>query len=146
MSTIASLEPADFPRRAAGVDLLGPTDAGAHGDHWLVCVNGSRYVQATRRLYLVLLHSDGRTSVDEIARRVSSSLGRRLTADHVRWLLQERLAPAGLIAISPSPGGSPSGPQQGTTQLRTPLLAIRHRLPILPYRLLWYEVFEPCHS
>ena len=135
MSTIASLEPADFPRRAAGVDLLGPTDAGAHGDHWLVCVNGSRYVQATRRLYLVLLHSDGRTSVDEIARRVSSSLGRRLTADHVRWLLQERLAPAGLIAISPSPGGSPSGPQQGTTQLRTPLLAIRHRLPILPYRL-----------
>ena len=131
---MASLEPAQFPRRAAGVDLLGPTDAGAHGDHWLVCVNGSRYVQATRRLYLVLLHSDGQTSVDEIARRVSSSLGRRVTSDHVRWLLQERLAPAGLIAISPSPGGSPSGPQQGTMQLRTPLLAIRHRLPILPYR------------
>lgn len=135
MSTTASLEPAHFPRRAPGVDLLGPTDAGAHGDHWLVCVDGSRYVQATRRLYLVLLHSDGQTSVDEIARRVSSSLGRRVTADHVRWLLQERLAPAGLVAINPSPGGSSSGHQQGPVQLRTPLLAIRHRLPILPYRL-----------
>lgn len=135
MSTAASLESAHFPRRAPGVDLLGPTDAGAHGDHWLVCVDGSRYVQATRRLYLVLLHSDGQTSVGEIARRVSSSLGRRVTDDHVRWLLQERLAPAGLVAISPSPGGSSSGHMQGPMQLRTPLLAIRHRLPILPYRL-----------
>src|SRR5215813_3778127 len=138
MSTMASLEPARFPRRAAGVDLLGPTDAGAHADHWLVCVNGSRYVQATRRLYLVLLHSDGRTSVDEIAGRVSSSLGRRVTADHVRGLLQERLAPAGLIAISPSVRGSQSGPQEGTIQLRTPLRASRHRLPILPYRLTFH--------
>ena len=99
MSTTASIEPAHFPCRAHGVDLLGPTDAGAHGDHWLVCVDGSRYVQATRRLYLVLLHSDGQTSVDEIARRVSSSLGRRITPDQVRWLVQERLAPAGLVAI-----------------------------------------------
>src|SRR5262245_62668254 len=119
MSTIASLEPADFPRRAAGVDLLGPTDAGAHGDHWLVCVEGTRYVQATRRLYLVLLHSDGRTPVEEIARRVSSSLGRRVTADHVRWLVQERLAPAGLVASNPSQGGSPSSSPQVPMQLRT---------------------------
>ena len=135
MSATTSIEPAHFPRRAHGVDLLGPTDAGAHGDHWLVCVDGSRYVQATRRLYLVLLHSDGQTSVDEIARRVSSSLGRRVTADHVRWLVRERLAPAGLVAIGPSQGAGPSGRRQGPVQFRTPLLAIRHRLPILPYRL-----------
>jgi len=135
VSTTASIEPAHFPCRAHGVDLLGPTDAGAHGDHWLVCVEGSRYVQATRRLYLVLLHSDGQTSVDEIARRVSSSLGRRITPDQVRWLVQERLAPAGLVAIGPSRGAGRSGSRQGPMQLRTPLLAIRHRLPVLPYRL-----------
>src|SRR5262249_48798904 len=119
MSATTSIQPAHFPRRAHGVDLLGPTDAGAHGDHWLVCVDGSRYVQATRRLYLVLLHSDGQTSVDEIARRVSSSLGRRVTADHVRWLVHERLAPAGLVAIGPSRGARPSGSTQGPTRLRT---------------------------
>jgi len=135
MSTTPAIEPEHFPSRARGVDLLGTTDAGAHGDHWLVCVDGTRYVQATRRLYLVLLHSDGRTPIEEIARRVSSSLGRGVTADHVRWLVQERLAPAGLVASNQYPGGSPSSPRQGPMQLRTPLLAIRHRLPILPYRL-----------
>src|SRR5229473_4657145 len=93
----------EFPKRASGVDLIGPADANGYREQqWLICVDGSRYVQATQRLYHVLLHADGRTSINEIARRVSASLGGEMTADQVRWLLRERLLPAGLLAAASS--------------------------------------------
>jgi putative peptide zinc metalloprotease protein len=134
MSTAASRAPLEYPSRAQGVDLLGATDAGPQGDRWLVCVGGSRYVQATPRLYLVLFYSDGKTSPDEIARRVSQDLGREMTADQVRWLIRERLVPAGLVSAGRSTSVTPTdGP--GAVEPRTALLAIKHRLPILPYRV-----------
>src|SRR5215467_367073 len=135
MSTIDQLAPFEMPRRARDVDLLGPTETGAHGDRWLICVGGSRYVQATPRLYLVLSHSDGKTSVEEIAGRVSRDLGRHVTPDQVRWLLRDRLVPAGLVSTSASADESLTDLRQSGMQPRTPLLAIRHRLPILPYRV-----------
>jgi len=135
MSTTDQLAPFEMPRRARDVDLLGPTETGAHGDRWLICVGGSRYVQATPRLYLVLSHSDGKTSVEEIAGRVSRDLGRHVTPDQVRWLLRDRLVPAGLVSTSASADESLTDLRQSGMQPRTPLLAIRHRLPILPYRL-----------
>ena len=87
-----------MPRRAPGVDLVGQVDASGYTDQqWLVCIEGTRYMRATRILYGVLQHADGRTPLEEIAQRVSAEVGRQVTADQVDWLIRERLAPAGLI-------------------------------------------------
>jgi hypothetical protein len=147
---------ADFPmpRRAAGVDLVGQVDASGYTDQqWLVCIDGTRYMRATRILYGVLQHADGRTTLEEIAQRVSAEVGRQVTADQVDWLIRERLAPAGLITSDAQdesgeggtlaePARARAGEQRQTRRRRRKrsppagqLLAIQKRLPILPYRV-----------
>jgi putative peptide zinc metalloprotease protein len=148
--------PAEFdtPRRAPGVDLVGAVDASGYTDQqWLVCIDGTRYMRATRVLYGVLQHADGRTNFAEIARRVSAEVGRQVSADQVFWLIRERLAPAGLIVTEAEvdadadPDGDIEPPATEASAAPAPrrrrrqqgppagqLLAIQRRLPILPYR------------
>jgi putative peptide zinc metalloprotease protein len=130
-----------FPRRAPNVDPIGPADAGGYAEgQWLICVDGSRYLLATSLVYHVLLHADGRTPVEGIARRVAADLGRPVSSDQVRWLLEERLVPAGLVAAEPAGPGVAPGRSPGTAppppgpRPSGPLLAIKHRLPLLSYR------------
>lgn len=116
------------PRRGQDVELLGRVDHDAH-EHpvWLVCVGGERYIHATSRLYHVLLYADGSRSEPEIAERVVADTGEETTPEQVAWLVQNRLEPAGLVAGESA--SSASRPAQ------MPLLAIRHRLPLLPPRV-----------
>src|SRR5205807_10422211 len=60
----------------------------------------------------------------------------RVEAAAVRWLLRSRLAPAGLV-VDASPATSHVGENAGAAHVAspTPLLAIRQRLPLLPYRV-----------
>ncbi len=131
----------DTPRRAPGVDLIGRSEgSGFAQDQWLVCVDGARYVQLTARLYNVLALCDGRRSVSDIAERLGRESGTETSRDQVAWLIRERLVPAGLVVDAAAAGFGPAvadtprvRPSGGRT--RTALLAIRHRLPILPYRV-----------
>jgi putative peptide zinc metalloprotease protein len=120
----------DFPCRRAGVELVGRSGAdGFTEQQWLLCVDGSRYMHVTERLYHLLSTANGERSVDEIARLMNRQVGDvELTGDHIRWLLRERLVPAGLV----EDGAERSG--RRTSQPR-PVLAIRHRIGVLPYRL-----------
>lgn len=105
---------------------------------WLICLDGSQYVQATELLYHLLLHADGHTPVDTIAGGVSRETGRETTTDEIRWLVLNKLAGSGLIDWPegvPSDGvGSP--PTGGVPPIASaPILSIKHRLPLLPYWL-----------
>ena len=126
-----SADPVPLPRCSSNVELLGRVDGtGYEQPHWLVCVGGQRYIHATTRLYHALMHADGTRSIEEIARRVSDDTGDETTGEEVEWLVRNRLEPAGLVSTDrgPSqPAPVPAAP--------APLLAIKHRLPLLPAKV-----------
>ena len=105
---------------------------------WLICLDGSQYVQATELLYHLLLCADGHTPVDTIAERVSAATGRETTTDEIRWLVLNKLAGSGLIdwpeGKSTEADGGPQA--RGVAPIASaPILSIKHRLPLLPYWL-----------
>lgn len=117
----------DCPRRAEGVELLGRVRDMAYADErWLICSDGARYIQATPILYHVLLHADGTKPVPAIASAVAADVGREVAADDVRTMLAEILAPAGLLMVP--------GQQSRPAVAQAPVLGVRWRLPLLPYR------------
>ncbi len=129
MSTASDLE---HPKRAPEVELVGRMSEDAFDEEcWLICYAGEHYIQATELLYQVLLHADGQTPVAEIARRIAADTGKDLSVDQVHWLITNRLAPSGLLTDTSTEqaGGEPH------IATDAPLLGIRHRLPLLPYRL-----------
>lgn len=129
MSTAPGME---YPKRAPEVELVGRMPEDAFDEEcWLICYAGEHYIQATELLYQVLLHADGQTPVAEITRRITADTGKELSIDQVHWLITNRLAPSGLLAGVPTEqaGGEPA------MVTDAPLLGIRHRLPLLPYRL-----------
>ncbi len=88
------------PRRIPEVELIGPVRGTSDTDKkWLICVGGSQYVHATELLYHVLNRADGHTTVEQIAQQVAAKTGLEISADDVRWLLINRLAPSGLIVL-----------------------------------------------
>ena len=116
------------PIRAPDLDLLGPVDDMAYSSaRWMVSLAGGRYFHLTERLYQVLSNCDGRTSCEQIAQRVSAD-GARIDAARVRRLVRDRLEPAGLAFASSAAATA------GSRAAATPLVAIRHKLRLLPYR------------
>lgn len=117
------------PMRAPDLDLLGPVEDMAYsGARWMVSLAGGRYFHLTERLYQVLSLCDGRTTYEQIAQRLSAD-GAGIDAARVRRLVCERLEPAGLaFASSAAATASSRAPA-------TPLVAIRHKLRLLPYRV-----------
>ncbi|HEX9968809.1 MAG TPA: hypothetical protein VGB03_01620 [Acidimicrobiales bacterium] len=71
-------------------------------------------------------HADGRSDYQAIADKVSDDLGRRLTEDNVRFLVEEKLHPLGLVT-------GPSG-EQPTVKKADALLALRFRTAVIPER------------
>lgn len=117
------------PIRAPELDLLGPVEDMAYsGARWMVSLAGGRYFHLTERLYQVLSECDGRTSYEEIAQRLSAD-GVSIDAARVRRLVRERLEPAGLAFASSAAATARSRAPA------TPLVAIRHKLRLLPYRV-----------
>ncbi len=149
-------EALERPLRAPDVELVGPMQDMAYTQpKWLICYGGAQYIQATRVLYQVLSHADGKTPVEEIARLVSAETGGDISAGDVRWLIRNRLAPSGLLVLpqGASPDGSQNSPQAAIEDAapdtvsgagipagrvsppEAPVLGIRHRLPLLSYRV-----------
>ncbi len=104
------------PLRAPEVELVGRMpDSAFDEDHWLICYGGSHYIQATKLLYHVLLHCDGETSLEEIARRVSEEAETELSTDQIRWLVENRLSTSGLLVMPPAAGPDQSPATSGAT-------------------------------
>ena len=104
-----------LPLRAAGLQLLGPYEgSGFKDEHFLVSRSDGQVVHLSALLYHVLAElGPGRTAQD-IARAVSGRVGKTLTPDGVRFLLEKKLAPGGLVDAEPASPESRT-PAGGTT-------------------------------
>jgi putative peptide zinc metalloprotease protein len=115
------------PRRAEGVELIGEYEGSGFKEPPLLARRADgQVIQLTRLLYLVAEASDGERDEEAIADAVSESYGRRVSADNVAFLIEEKLRPLGVLALAD--GSSPELPK------RAPLLALRHRRALVPER------------
>ncbi len=118
--------PAEAPRLANGVELLGEYKNSGYGQPpSLVRRADGQVVQMSRLLYLVTCRIDGCRDPAAIAALVAEELGRALNADQVRYLITAKLLPLGIVAAEGAPAAAPKA---------NPLLALRARGTLLPER------------
>jgi len=141
------------PMRTTELEFLGPSQKSGMADVvWLIRLADGRCVRATTLLYQVLLFADGQTLLSKIAENVRDATGVDLTLDDVAWLVQHRLAPSGLIEATVPDIAGENGDRRSAADAQvlnfcggsrrrdgiseeTPILASRHRVPLLPFRL-----------
>jgi putative peptide zinc metalloprotease protein len=119
-------EPAQIPRLADGVELLGEyQDSGYAQPPSLVRRADGQIIQMSPLLYGVACRIDGSRDPAAIADLVGAELGHSLTTDQVRFLITTKLLPLGIIADQAAPAALPKA---------APLLALRARGTLLSER------------
>jgi putative peptide zinc metalloprotease protein len=83
-----------------------------------------QFIQLARLPYLVAAEADGESDFEQIALRVSKDFGRTVSAGNVRFFVEERLRPLGVLAATN--GSSAKLPRA------KPVLALTFRTPIVP--------------
>ena len=120
------------PRRPAGLELLGEfKGSGFTEPQYLVRRADGQVIQLSGLLYAVVQSADGRRDLEAIAAAVSRDTGRGVHADHVRFLVEKRLCPLGVLA----------GSEESTSRLKRadPLLALKFRFALVPARAVqWF--------
>src|SRR5919202_4768728 len=122
------------PRLAEGVELLGEYGGSGYKEPpYLVRRADGQTLQLSRLAYAVAEGCDGRTDADEIARRASESLGRRLTGEQVVFLVEQKLRPVGIVA-----GDAPTElrREHGVLALRIPSAVVPPRVVQTVARML----------
>ncbi|MCU1591957.1 MAG: hypothetical protein JWP11_3213 [Frankiales bacterium] len=123
-SSVAPPAADDRPRLADGVHLLGEyAGTGYVEPQYLAARTGGQQIQLSKLLHLVADECDGTSSYDDIARRVSESYGKSVSADNVRTLVDDKLRPLGVLA-DPA-GNSPE------VEESDPLLGLKLRREVL---------------
>ena len=116
------------PRLAEGVELLGEyRGSGYEQPPFLVRRGDGQVIQMSRLLYLLTSSMDGQRDVEQLAERTSRAVGRRLSADNVRFLLEAKIGPLGVLAATPGSGDARAAEIK-------PLLALRARATLLTER------------
>src|SRR5687768_4445922 len=86
------------PTRAPGVELLGElAGSGYHDAPGLVRRGDGQTIQVTPLLYQLLDAVDGARSLEELALELGTRCDKDVTPDDVRYLLEEKLTPLGLV-------------------------------------------------
>ena len=83
-------------------------------------------LQLTALLYSVASHADGQRDHAAIAAAVSEDIGRKVSPDNVRFLVEKKLRPLGVLAAAD--GSSPE------LERPDPLLALKFRTAVIPER------------
>jgi putative peptide zinc metalloprotease protein len=113
----------EVPVRADGVQLIGEMPgSGYRTPPALVRRADGQTIQLTPLLYLVLEGVDGRRTHAEISERVSAAFGRRVSAENVATLVDQKLRPIGVLLK-----GDGSEPE---LKKSNPLLGIHHRVSV----------------
>ena len=122
----ADAGPVEVPRLADGVELLGEyKDSGYSQPPSLVRRPDGQVIQMSKLLYLTASALDGHRDDTAIAEIVSAGLGKTLTADQARYLIKQKLAPLGVLAVHGAPAVAPTA---------NPLLTLKARGTLLPER------------
>ena len=121
---------------AAGTELLGEYEASAFSQpQYLLRRSDGQVIQLTRLLYLVLSALDSGPGTDVVA-QVSAQLGRPVSVDNINYLIDQKLAPLGVIATGNA--ADQDGDAQAAPSLTRPnplLLGLRYRTRVVPERL-----------
>jgi putative peptide zinc metalloprotease protein len=119
----------DLPSRAAGLELHGRFEgSGFKEPPYLARRSDGQVIQLSPLLYLLAEAADGRRDTQRIADAMTERLGRRVTAANVQVLVERKLRPLGILAAAD--GSTPDLPRHA------PLLALRHRRPLVPARVV----------
>ena len=131
---------ASTPRLSEGTELFGEYEGSGFKEQvYLARRADGQVVQLSRLLYLVAAEADGQKDFGQIAQRVSAKFGRTVSADNVRFLVEEKLRPLGMIAVA---DGSSSPDMLARAK---PVLALHWRAPTIPEGLVraLTTVFRP---
>ena len=113
------------PSLAEGVELIGEYEGSGYKEPPSIARRADgQVVQLTPLLYSVARRVDGTCDYDAIAGDVSQELGRTVSGDNVRFLLEEKLHPLGIVT-----GLRGEKPKVRKTD---PLLALRFRAAVVP--------------
>ncbi len=115
----------DLPKLADGIELMGEyEDSGFKEPHYVAKRADDQILQLSRMLHVIAEQADGRRDYAEIATLASEELERDVSADNVRFLVEKKLRPLGVLA---APDGS-------SPELRKsdPLLALKFRAAVVP--------------
>ena len=113
------------PRLADGVELLGEfEDSGFENPPYLARRADGQVIQLTELLHLVAEAADGTHDEAQLADAVSERFGRRVSADNIRFLVEKKLRPLGVLAAAD--GSSPR------LRKADPLLALKYRTALVP--------------
>jgi putative peptide zinc metalloprotease protein len=119
-------EPLTSPKRAAGIELLGRYHgSGFKEPPYLMRRRDGQMIQLPRLLYLVAEQATGSQSYDEIAAAVGSAVERRVGADDIRFLAEEKLRPLGILT-------SEDGEDVERAPQANPMLALKLKTALVP--------------
>jgi putative peptide zinc metalloprotease protein len=97
-AAVADLDVPERPALAANVELSGAMQGtGFQEQQWLI-QRDKHFIQVTELLYRVAEQANGARTLEEIAEAVTQSTDWMVSADNVRYLIQTKLLPLGLIA------------------------------------------------
>jgi putative peptide zinc metalloprotease protein len=120
------------------VELIGADEGSGYKETpYLARLGDGGVVQLTELLFLVLREVVGRHDAATLAERVTESLGRKVTADNVAFLLEKKLQPLGVLAEPDGSAPAVSKPD--------PLLALKLKTVLVPERAVGWltALFRP---
>jgi putative peptide zinc metalloprotease protein len=131
------------PRLIPGVEAFGEYQgSGLTNATYLVRNPGGQIVQVSQLLHLVLAGIDGHRTVSDIAERVTAAFGKTVSPGNVEYLLDNKLAPLGLLAGADGTPDAAAGAQDQA------ILGLKLRRTLVPaggvQRLSW--LFRPLFS
>jgi putative peptide zinc metalloprotease protein len=112
---------------AKGIDLIGEYEgSGFKETPYLARRMDGQVLQLTQLLYFVAEEVDGERNFEEIAEKVTEKFGRAVSADNVKFLVEDKLRPIGVLAAAD--GTSPK------LEKADPMLALNFRTGLVPER------------
>jgi putative peptide zinc metalloprotease protein len=130
------------PQLAEGIELIGEyEDSGYKEAPSIARRADGQVIQLPAILYHLAESIDGRRTYEQIAERVTEATGRGLGPEEIKYLVDEKLRPLGVVA-----GADGKSPE---LKKADPLLALKFRVAIVPERVvhaitsLFYPFFFP---
>jgi putative peptide zinc metalloprotease protein len=116
-------------RLLPGVELLGRIDgSGLREPPHYVRRSDGEVVQLSQLLFVIAQHAEQGRQLGEIAQRAGAQLDLRIRPDQVRYVLEHKLHPLGVVA-----GADGSAPQ---LERLDPLLALKFRVGVVPPKVV----------
>jgi putative peptide zinc metalloprotease protein len=113
------------PKLAEGIELIGEyEDSGYKEPPSIARRADGQVIQLPKLLFFVAESTDGKRTYEQIAERVTEATGRGVSGDDIRFLVNEKLRPLGVLAQAD--GSSPQ------VQKADPMLALKFRAALVP--------------